>query len=77
MSAETTLEKLNGKYSGSAVTALANDGKWAEAAELAGKSGMWGLWSECRVAGGLTANTEDRSALLAAVAASRKSKFSR
>ena len=77
MSTETTLAKLNSRYAGSAVTVLANDGKWAEAAELAGKSGMWGLWSECRVAGGLTANDEDRSALLAAVAAARKAKFAR
>ena len=77
MSTEQTLAKLNGKYAGSAVTALANDGKWAEAADLAGRSGMWGLWSECRIAGGMNATDDDRAALLAAITAARKSKFAR
>jgi hypothetical protein len=44
---QTLLARLNKKYSQAEGTRLANEGKWAEAAESFGKYGMGGLWAQC------------------------------
>jgi hypothetical protein len=71
-----TLKKLEAKYSNAPFTALFKDGKFDDAAVLAAKYGMWGLFHQMRTNTEVS-NDDAFGAMMAEINAAKKAKYAK
>ena len=60
----TIIEKLNTRYPNSPITDLASSGRIQDAADLAAKHAMWGIWEELLTSIGASATPEAKNTWL-------------